>query len=121
MPEYSQEQAEYIFYENVVQDTKLLATAGSGKTFCILHHIKHLVDNNLVKPNNVYMLTFSKNAKDDFRAKIRKNDLTDFIVPKNVCTIDSFAYRMLGKSVASTIDVSLLSYAWMDELESHTP
>lgn len=117
---FSQEQALYIHYEGT-EDTKLLATAGSGKTFCIIHHICHVVKKGLVEPDEVYMLTFSKNAKDDFRTKIRKHNAQDYIFPKNVCTIDSFAYRMLGTAVASTIDVSLLSYAWMDELENNAP
>lgn len=118
-PTYSDEQFAYIHFTGE-EDTKLLATAGSGKTFCIIHHIIHLVNHGLVQPSEVYMLTFSKNAKDDFRAKVRKHDAADKILPKNICTIDSFAYRMLGQAVASTIDVSLLSYAWMDELESLT-
>jgi len=119
-PTYSEEQAAYIQFEGD-EDTKLLATAGSGKTFCIIHHIIHLTEIGAVTPDEVYMLTFSKNAKDDFRTKVRKGNFDAKIRLKNICTIDSFAYCMLGHSVASTIDVSLLSYAWMDELENNDP
>jgi len=114
----SDEQGEYIHFSELV-DTKLLATAGSGKTFCIIQHIKHLVSNNIVCSDNVYMLTFSKNAKDDFQIKVRKNNATSSIPIKNICTIDSFAWRMLGPEISKDIDVSLLSFAWLDELKTN--
>jgi hypothetical protein len=114
----SSEQRTYIEYAEF-QDTKLLATAGSGKTFCIIQRIDFLIKNLAVEPKGIYMLTFSKNAKDDFRIKVKKQGC-DQICIENICTIDSFAYRMLGEKLANTIDVSLLSYAWMDEIENNT-
>jgi hypothetical protein len=114
---YSDEQSAYIFTE-CRGNTKLLATAGSGKTFCIIHRICNIVKTKVSDPEEIYMLTFSKNAKDDFRTKVRQLHLTETILPKNVCTIDSFAYSMIGTEIASTIDISLLSVAWLDELEN---
>lgn len=115
----SEEQKSYIEFTDLT-DTKLLATAGSGKTFCIIQHVKHLVSAGIVDPEHVYMLTFSKNAKDDFQTKVKRSDASDCIPIKNICTIDSFAWRMLGPEVSKEIDVSLLSYAYLDELKTHT-
>lgn len=114
----SAEQQCYIEFTGL-EDTKLLATAGSGKTFCIIQHIKHLTENGIMDPEGIYMLTFSKNAKDDFQMKVRKADATKNIPVKHICTIDSFAYRMLGPDISKDIDVSLLSFAWLDELKTH--
>jgi len=114
---YSKEQEAYILFEGVGEDTKLLATAGSGKTFCIIHHIMHLIDANIFPPTEIIMLTFSKNAKDDFVTKVRRAKL-ESMPRSNILTIDSFAYRLLGNSTSQTqTDVSILSYTLMLALE----
>lgn len=114
---YSKEQEAYILFEGVGEDTKLLATAGSGKTFCIIHHIMHLIDANIFAPTDIIMLTFSKNAKDDFVSKVRRAKL-ETLPRSNILTIDSFAYRLLGGATSQTqTDVSILSYTLMLALE----
>lgn len=106
---YSAEQRRYIEFSSKC-DTKLLATAGSGKTFCIIHHIRHLIDNHVYSPHHIFMLTFSRNAKDDFIMKMKKNKV-DEVPIKNINTIDSFAWAIMGEDVARSIDVSILSYS----------
>jgi len=64
----SDEQNEYITYLDKT-DTRLLATAGSGKTLCIIRHTQYLVQHNVYTPHEIVMLTFS-NAKDDFVHKL---------------------------------------------------
>lgn len=56
------------------------------------------------------MLTFSKNAKDDFIMKMKKNKV-DEVPVKNINTIDSFAWAIIGEELARSIDVSILSYS----------
>lgn len=107
--QYSEEQAIYIHYMEK-QDTKLLATAGSGKTFCIIHRIRKLIDHHVYSPHHIFMLTFSKNAKEDFILKLKKHKV-DEIPIKNINTIDSFAYAILGENISKSIDVSILSYS----------
>lgn len=106
---YSAEQKQYIEFSSRC-DTKLLATAGSGKTFCIIHHIRHLIDRSIYSPHQIFMLTFSRNAKDDFIMKMKKNKV-DEVPIKNINTIDSFAWAIMGEEVARSIDVSILSYS----------
>lgn len=107
--EPSFEQKNYI-YDVEKCDTKLLATAGSGKTLCVIKHIEYLIKQGIYQPNEIYMLTFSKNAKDDFLQKLSKLEIYDLPF-ENVNTIDSFAWHVLGDEIAQTIDVSLLSFA----------
>jgi hypothetical protein len=111
----SEEQKAYI-NNNDISDTKLLATAGSGKTFCIIHRIRYCIDHNIYEAKGIHMLTFSKNAKEDFIIKMRKNKL-DQVPFHNINTIDSFAYRILGEQIARSIDVSILSYSLLRLLE----
>lgn len=112
--EFSVEQKTYInFLEKC--DTKLLATAGSGKTFCIIHHIKSLIHHNVYDPQHIHMLTFSKNAKDDFRRKMSEYNVNQ-VPQSNINTIDSFAWSLLGGDVCN-IDVSILSYTLLKFLE----
>ena len=113
----SDEQRQYITFTDTTVDTKLLATAGSGKTFCIIQHLLYLIRNNVYTPKELVMLTFSKNARDDFVLKLKRAQATE-IIKQNVCTIDAFAWRLLGAS-AKQIDVSILSYTFMLELEEH--
>lgn len=102
----SEEQKAYVHFLEKC-DTKLLATAGSGKTLCIIEHMNYLIENGVYNPEEVHMLTFSKNAKDDFKNKIKENSR---IRLDNINTIDSFAWYILGKEVTDKIDVSILSY-----------
>lgn len=112
---YSEEQGLYInFVEKC--DTKLMATAGSGKTFCIIQRIKNLSTQKVYNPNGIFMLTFSKNAKEDFITKLKKNKV-DEVPLKNIHTIDSFAWAILGENVSKTIDVSILSYTLLQLLK----
>lgn len=117
MATLSEEQRAYVT-SDFIGDTKLLATAGSGKTFCIIKRIEHLVTRGCHSPMNIFMLTFSKNAKDDFRRKVVKYGAQDCMFRENVYTIDSFAWHVFGEEIAKRIDVSLLSYALMDELQT---
>ena len=126
---YSEEQAQYIYFTEKC-DTKLLATAGSGKTFCIIHRMQNLINHGIYSPHRIFMLTFSKNAKEDFITKLKKNRV-DEIPIGNINTIDSFAYAILGENIARSIDVSILSYsllrllkeihAFLENPQSETP
>lgn len=111
----SEEQEAYIKHV-ANEDTKLLATAGSGKTFCIIHHIDYLVTNRVYQPSEIIVLTFSKNARDDFINKLRKYGIR-CINRTNVFTIDSLAWNLLGNRAQQT-DVAILSYTLMLELET---
>jgi len=40
----------------------ILAGAGTGKTFTLLHRIRHLIISDQVKPEHVLLLTFTEKA-----------------------------------------------------------
>lgn len=123
------EQIKYINYDGL-NDTKLIACAGSGKTKCIIARIDRCMSNiNEVSSDklfgtsvrgiqynkeNIIMLTFSRFTRDDFLTKTKKYDATN-IDPSQIKTIDSFAKTLID--VNNEIDVSLLSYTLMKYLE----
>jgi len=103
---FSDEQSKYIF-DNKDQDSILLATAGSGKTLCIVEKIRNL------SSSEVLVLTFSRNARSEFVNKMMKNGV-DTIPLENICTIDSFSLRCVNEK----LDISLLTYALFTYLKN---
>lgn len=114
---YTNEQKQYIDYDGP-KDTKLLACAGSGKTRCIIARMDRLIKENIYKPDNVLMLTFSRFTRDDFMQKLKTYG-AKYIKKSSVRTIDSFAKSLIDKD--NTVDVSLLSLKFMKYLENTKP
>lgn len=108
----SEEQNAYIMNPDS-GDSKLMAVAGSGKTRCILYRMQYLIQTLQYDQDSVIMVTFSKNARQDFLAKARKLRIKS-IDKTNCYTIDSLAWR----SLKSTTDVSILSYSFMIMLQT---
>ena len=93
---FSDEQVKYITNLDVMK-TKLIATAGSGKTRSLIGRIKFMVEHGLVKKEEVFMITFSKHAAADFHLKIKDlfPNYETFCQLKNFSTIDSLAKSIL--------------------------
>lgn len=113
---FTKEQLNYIKYKKI-KDTKLLATAGAGKSFSIINRMNYIIIKNMLEPNEILMLTFSRFTRDDFINKITKMGLTT-INEQQIKTIDSFAKNIIDDR--NEIDVSLLSYKFMKYLEEST-
>ena len=109
---YTQEQNNYITYTDL-SDTKLIACAGSGKTRCIIMRMNNLIEKNIFKTSELFMLTFSRFTQNDFIKRIESLNNTNISI-NNILTIDSFAKRLMDKD--NKIDVSLLSYKLMKYL-----
>jgi len=50
----------------------ILAGAGTGKTFTLLHRIRHLISSNQIKPENVLLLTFTEKSTKEAKITIRE-------------------------------------------------
>ncbi len=111
--EFTDQQKKYI-YSDKLEDSKLIACAGSGKTRCIIFKMDYLIKTKKVKSNEILMLTFSRFTRDDFLNKVKKCKISS-IDEKCVKTIDSFAKNLIDEN--NEIDVSLLSYKFMKYLE----
>ncbi len=88
--------------------TLINAGAGSGKTKTILHKLSYLVDNQMCAPEEILVLAYNRNVKEELVERIKsiknqkiKNKLVE-IAKKNVHTFHGYGYKQLRhkKSVA---------------------
>jgi len=80
----------------------VLAGPGSGKTFVITRRIRHLVTELGVKPENILVITFTKNSAEEMEQRFR--NLMDISAPVRFGTFHAVFFHML--SVAYGYDSS---------------
>lgn len=102
----SAEQLAYI-NDTALDHAKLLATAGSGKTFSIIAKVWTLIERGVLEPDQIFVLTFSRQARHDFSRKVDRMRAS-CIEKRNIRTIDSFAKYIIDPD--NTVDRSILSY-----------
>lgn len=56
-----------------LENTLVVAGAGSGKTFTIVNKIKYLLDNNIYKENELLIISFTNESVNDLKRKINYN------------------------------------------------
>lgn len=56
-----------------LENTLVVAGAGSGKTFTIVNKIKYLLDNNIYKENELLVISFTNESVNDLKRKIEYN------------------------------------------------
>jgi len=110
----SAEQLAYI-NDTALHYAKLLATAGSGKTFSIITKVWNLIERGVLLPDQIFVLTFSRQARHDFTRKVDKMRAS-CIEKRNIRTIDSFAKLIIDPD--NTVDRSILSYTLREFLRA---
>lgn len=84
---------------NSIKDNKLiLAGPGTGKSFTILGHIKHLVKDKNIAPDKIFVLTFTRAATQELKTKISRKLRDEDNLPQ-VFTLHGFALRQLMKNL----------------------
>ncbi len=58
--------------ESTAYPMRVLAGAGTGKTFTMVRKIEHLIDEEDVSPDRILALTFTNNAADSMREKLQQ-------------------------------------------------
>lgn len=66
--------------EKIKGPTIVLAGAGTGKTYTIVEKIKHLIQSNEYKPEDILCLTFSNEAANSLKNKVQQ-ELKSFKLP----------------------------------------
>ena len=123
LKKFSAEQISYITNLDLT-DTKLLACAGSGKTRSIIGRIKFLTEHLAVPKSNIFMITFSKIAANDFHNKIQNlfPNFESWAQLKNFSTIDSLAKSILCRIKShKSNNVEILSIAFRNYLQNICP
>ena len=71
------------------------AGPGSGKTTVIVERIKHLINNEGVKPESFLVITFTNKAADNLKYKLRKELSSEDVLKMQISTIHSFCLEYL--------------------------
>jgi superfamily I DNA/RNA helicase len=87
----------------------VLAGPGTGKTTNLAKRIKYLVEDRQTDPNEVTVITFTRAAAQNMRAKISNSEKKDFFVPPelqpaHICTMHSLGNSIIEEE-ASEIGV----------------
>lgn len=109
------EQYKFITFPEKI-DTKLLACAGSGKTQCIVLRNIFLLESNMYNSNEILIIVFGKHAQNDLINRVKNIDTNCLINTDLIMTIDAFSKYVIDLN--NKIDVSLLSYKFMESLQN---
>ncbi len=112
--ELTHEQYNYITFNDRV-DTKLIACAGSGKTQCIVLRNIYLLENHLFEASEILIVVFGRHAQNDLVNRVKAVDVDNLIDLNSISTIDSLSKYVIDDD--NKVDVSLLSYKFMEYLE----
>jgi DNA helicase-2/ATP-dependent DNA helicase PcrA len=94
----------------------VLAGAGSGKTKVLTHRVAYFISQNLIKPENALLLTFTNKAANEMKQRIF--DLTDGNIP-TTGTFHSFCAKVLridGTNIG--IPVNFIIYDEQDQKDA---
>lgn len=93
----------------------IIAGAGSGKTTTIISKIVKMIEEDC-NPSNFYITTFTRNAANMLKTKIRKNIDEEVVNNMNIGTFHHLAYKFLKKynklnhNTATSFDKLLFDY-----------
>ncbi len=94
----------------------VLAGAGSGKTKVLTHRVAYFISQNLIKPENALLLTFTNKAANEMKARI--SAITNGNIPMTG-TFHSFCAKVLrldGKHIG--IPVNFIIYDEQDQKDA---
>ena len=74
---------------------RVLAGAGTGKTFTMVRKIEHIIDEREVSPDRILALTFTNNAADSMREKLNSK------VGTSGYDVDAYTYHSICKEILS--------------------
>ena len=87
----------------------VIASAGSGKTLTIVGKIKYMLENGLVKSNEICAITYTNKAVDSLKKKIKEVTYEDI----DVFTFHKLALNILDKN---NYDYSIVNSNILDEI-----
>lgn len=97
--EISGNPAQLAAIEHINGPAMVLAGPGSGKTFVIIHRIRHLIENAGIDPQTILVITFTKAAAMEMQSRFQK--LTDQKYPEvHFGTFHSVFYQIIRLSMS---------------------
>jgi superfamily I DNA/RNA helicase len=91
-------------FEEMDGPVLLLAGPGTGKTYQLAKRIQSLVDVHGVDPQEIMVITFTREAAQGMRNKINEQGKAEYIEPtkrpKNILTMHSLGHRIIEENAA---------------------
>ena len=81
----------------------ILAAPGTGKTTTIAKRLKYLINEKKIKPENIFCMTFTQDAKGEMLEKLRdRSDKNTFLeesnIPKHITTMHGLGLEIIKKN-----------------------
>lgn len=77
---------------------RVIACAGSGKTWVITKNIIEIINQGLCHPSQILALTFTRNAAENMRSRIRDHTSGNDFEDINIYTFNSFGYEIIKEN-----------------------
>jgi DNA helicase-2/ATP-dependent DNA helicase PcrA len=112
------EEQQAVIHHPIGKHARVLAVAGSGKSFTMACRIQHLVQDCHVAPHAIRVLMFNRLAREQFRAHLDCTGLPDTMQPE-VHTFHSFSFQVINTMVRIGVLPGLTQF-WTGEKEELT-
>jgi DNA helicase-2/ATP-dependent DNA helicase PcrA len=73
----------------------VVACPGSGKTHTLISKYIYLINNNIIKPSECILITFTKKAGQEMLSRLKKNLTNENDLPYHVGSLHSLSYKLL--------------------------
>jgi DNA helicase II / ATP-dependent DNA helicase PcrA len=109
------EEQQAVIHHPLDAHARVLAVAGSGKSFTMACRIRHLVQDCQVAPHAIRVLMFNSLARQQFRTHLERTGLPEALQPE-VHTFHSFSYQVIREMVRIGVLPGLTQF-WTGEKE----
>ena len=76
----------------------VIAGAGTGKTFCVINRIVHLIETQHVQPSRIWVTTFTRKATAELYQRVHEH-LGDMANQLRISTIDALIWRLAQEAM----------------------
>ena len=104
-----------VIHHPIGMHARVLAVAGSGKSFTMACRIQYLVMDCNIPPHAIKVLMFNRLARHQFRVHLDRTGLPDFLQPE-VHTFHSFSFHVINEMVRIGVLPGLTQF-WTGEKE----
>ena len=104
-----------VIHHPIGMHARVLAVAGSGKSYTMACRIRHLVMDCNISPHAIRVLMFNTLARKQFRSHLDRTGLADVLQPE-VHTFHSFSYHVIREMVRIGVLPGLTQF-WTGEKE----
>lgn len=104
-----------VIHHPIGQHARVLAVAGSGKSYTMAYRIQYLIQECQVAPHAFRVLMFNRLAREQFRSHLDRTGLPDNLQPE-VHTFHSFCFHIINEMVRIGVLPGLTQF-WTGEKE----